>query len=180
MNERKLQRKAGIQVQKIKSLWEKLRVTKPAPTKAQRDKLCDEVWELSHDVINDLVMKHDASRVVQTLVKYSSKERRDIIVNSLKGSFYQLATSAYGKYLLIKLLHYGSKESRAIIVDELHGKLRKLMRHKEGAYVVEDLYVLYSTSEQRQQMIREFWGSQYAVFETLVRENRFRYHQRAG
>ena len=87
-------------------------------------------------------MKHDASRVVQTLVKYSSKERRDIIVNSLKGSFYQLATSAYGKYLLIKLLHYGSKESRAIIVDELHGKLRKLMRHKEGAYVVEDLYVL--------------------------------------
>ena len=58
-----------------------------SPTKAQRDKLCDEVWELSHDVINDLVMKHDASRVVQTLVKYSSKERRDIIVNSLKGSF---------------------------------------------------------------------------------------------
>ncbi|RCK54761.1 Pumilio y domain family member 6 [Candida viswanathii] len=162
--ERKLQRKSGAEVQKIKSLWEKLRVTKPTPPKAKRDELCDEIWELAKDVINDLVLKHDASRVVQTLVKYSNKERRDIIVNSLKGSFYQLATSAYGKYLLIKLLHYGSKESRAIIVDELHGKLRKLMRHREGAYVVEDLYVLYSTGEQRQQMIREFWGSQYAVF----------------
>ncbi|EMG50747.1 PUF6 Pumilioy domain family member 6 [Candida maltosa Xu316] len=162
--ERKLQRKSGTQVQRIKSLWEKLRITKPTPPKAQRDKLCDEIWELSKDVINDLVLKHDASRVVQTLVKYSNKERRDIIVNSLKGTFYQLATSAYGKYLLIKLLHYGSKDSRAAIVDELHGKLRKLMRHREGAYVVEDLYVLYSTAEQRQQMIREFWGSQYAVF----------------
>ena len=164
LSDRKLQRKSGAKVQDIKKLWEKVRVNQPAPTKAQRDKLCDEIWELSHDVINDLVLKHDASRVVQTLVKYSDKERRDKIVDALKGSFYQLATSAYGKYLLIKILHYGSKESRAVIVNELHGKLRKLMRHREGAYVVEDLFVLYSTAAQKQQMIREFWGSEYAVF----------------
>ncbi|KAI5968618.1 puf6 [Candida theae] len=164
LSDRKLQRKSGAKVQDIKKLWEKVRVNQPAPTKEQRDKLCDEIWELSHDVINDLVLKHDASRVVQTLVKYSSKERRDRIVEALKGSFYQLATSAYGKYLLIKILHYGSKESRAVIVNELHGKLRKLMRHREGAYVVEDLFVLYSTAAQKQQMIREFWGSEYAVF----------------
>lgn len=161
---RKLQRKSGTEVQRIKNLWEKLRVTKPAPTKQIRDKLCDEIWELSQDVLLDLVMKHDASRVVQTLIKYSSKPRRDQIVLALKGNYYQLATSSYGKYLLIKLLHYGSKESRALIVDELHGKLRKLMRHREGAYVVEDLFVLYSTAEQKHQMIREFWGSEYAVF----------------
>jgi len=161
---RKLQRKSGVEVQKIKSLWEKLRVSKPAPTKQIRDKLCDEIWALSQDVLLDLVMKHDASRVVQTLVKYSSKERRNAIVNALKGSYYQLATSSYGKYLLVKLLHYGSKESREVIIDELHGKLRKLMRHREGAYVVEDLYVLYSTAAQKHQMIREFWGSEYAVF----------------
>lgn len=162
--ERKLQRKSGTQVQQIKSLWEKLRVTKPTPPKQVRDKLCNEVWELSKDVILELVMKHDASRVVQTLVKYSSKERRDIIVQSMKGHYYPLATSAYGKYLLIKLLHYGSKASRGLIINELHGKLRKLMRHREGAYVVEDLYVLYATNEQKHQMIREFWGAEYAVF----------------
>lgn len=162
--ERKLKRKSGIQVQQIKSLWERLRVNKPTPPKEVRDKLSNEIWELAKDCIADLVMKHDSSRVVQTLVKHSSKERRDIVVKSLKGSYYQLATSAYGKYLLIKLLHYGSKESRALIVDELHGKLRKLMRHREGAYVVEDLFVLYSNAEQKQQMIREFWGAEYAVF----------------
>jgi pumilio family protein 6 len=82
----------------------------------------------------------------------------------MKGHYYELATSSYGKYLLIKLLHYGSKASRDSILDELHGKLRKLMRHREGAYVVEDLYVLYSTAEQKRQMIREFWGAEYAVF----------------
>lgn len=162
--DRKLQRKSGAEVQQVKSLWEKLRTNKPTPPKAIRDKLCNEIWELSKDVILDLVMKHDASRVVQTLVKHSSKERRNIVVEALVGHYYELATSSYGKYLLIKLLHYGSKESRAIIVNELHGKLGKLMRHREGAHVVEDLFVLYSTNEQRQQMIREFWGSEYAVF----------------
>ncbi|CUM62679.1 uncharacterized protein PRCAT00000233001 [Priceomyces carsonii] len=164
LSERKLQRKSGTEVQRIKSLWEKLRVTKPPLPKVVRNKLCDEIWELSKDVILDLVLKHDASRVVQTLVKYSSKERREIIVKSLKGNYYQLATSSYGKYLLIKLLHYGSKDSRSLIINELHGKLRKLMRHREGAYVVEDLYVLYATGSQKKQMLREFWGAEYAVF----------------
>lgn len=164
LNERKLKRKSGAEVENIKALWEKLRVKKPAPPQQVRERLCNEIWELSKDVIYDLVLKHDASRVVQTLVKHTTKERRDIIVKSLKGNYYKLATSSYGKYLMVKLLHYGSKESRALIVDELHGNLRKLMRHKEGAYVVEDLYVLYSSAEQKQQMIREFWGSEYAIF----------------
>lgn len=164
---RKLQRKSGIEVQKIKNLWEKLRTSKPPPNKFTRDKLCDEIWELSKDVLLDLVMKHDASRVVQTLVKFSSKERRQQIVQALSSNYYLLATSSYGKYLLIKLLHYGTKDSRTLIINELHGKLRKLMRHREGAYVVEDLFVLYSTSEQKHQMIREFWGSEYAVFKDL-------------
>lgn len=162
--ERKLKRKSGVEVERIKSLWEKLRVKKPTPPKQVRDKLCDEIWELSKDVIDDLVMKHDSSRVVQTLVKYASAERRDAIIKDLKGNYYKLATSSYGKFLLVKLLHYGSKESRELIINELHGKLRKLMRHKEGAYVAEDLYVLYSTAAQKQQILREFWGAEYAVF----------------
>ncbi|AAS53713.1 AFR342Cp [Eremothecium gossypii ATCC 10895] len=164
LKERKMQRKSGAQVQHIKALWEKLRVKQPPMPREVREKLSNEVWELSKDCIADLVLKHDASRVVQTLVKYSSKERRNQIVESLKGKFYVLATSSYGKYLLVKLLHYGSRESRQLIIDELHGKLRKLMRHREGAYVVEDLYVLYASQEQKQQMIREFWGAEYAVF----------------
>lgn len=164
LKERKNKRKSGIEVERIKKLWEKLRVKNPPMPKEIRNKLSNETWELCQGVLGDLVLKHDASRVVQTLVKYSSKERRDEICKELKPYYYKLATSAYGKYLLIKLLHYGSKESRALIIKGLHGKLRKLMRHREGAYVVEDLYVLYSTAKQRHEMIKEFWGSQFAYF----------------
>lgn len=164
LKERKQSRKGGEKVQQIKNLWEKLRVKNAPMPKAEREKLSNQVWELAQDCISDLVLKHDASRVVQTLVKYSSKDRREQIVDALKGKYYLLATSAYGKYLLVKLLHYGSRKSRQTIIDELHGYLRKLMRHREGAYVVEDLYVLYASNEQKQQMIREFWGSEYAAF----------------
>lgn len=165
LKERKNKRKSGVEVERIKKLWEKLRVKNPPLPKEIREKLSNETWELCEGVLGDLVLKHDASRVVQTLVKYSSKERRDEICKELRPYYYKLATSAYGKYLLIKLLHYGSKESRAAIIKELHGKLRKLMRHREGAYVVEDLFVLYATGKQRHQMIKEFWGSQYAYFQ---------------
>ncbi|KAG0675862.1 pumilio domain member 6 [Kluyveromyces marxianus] len=164
LKERKLQRKSGERVQQIKSLWEKLRVKSPPIPKPVREKLCNEIWELSSDCIEDLVLKHDASRIVQTLVKYSSKERREQITLALKDKIYVLATSSYGKYLLVKLLHYGSRSSRQLIIDQLHGSLRKLMRHREGAYVVEDLFVLYASQEQRNQMILEFWGSEYAAF----------------
>lgn len=164
LKERKLQRKSGERVQQIKSLWEKLRVKSPPIPKPVREKLCNEIWELSSDCIEDLVLKHDASRIVQTLVKYSSKERREQITLAFKDKIYVLATSSYGKYLLVKLLHYGSRSSRQLIIDQLHGSLRKLMRHREGAYVVEDLFVLYASQEQRNQMIREFWGSEYAAF----------------
>lgn len=164
LKERKTKRKSGVEVERIKKLWERLRVKNPPLPKEIRDKLSNETWELCEGVLGDLVMKHDASRVVQTLVKYSSKERREQICKELRPYYYKLATSAYGKYLLIKLLHYGSKESRSLIIKELYGKLRKLMRHREGAYVVEDLFVLYSTAKQRQQMVREFWGSKYAYF----------------
>lgn len=164
LKDRKQSRKGGAQVQQIKGLWEKLRVKNTPIPKAEREKLSNQVWELSKDCISDLVLKHDASRVVQTLVKYSSKERREQVVDALRGKFYLLATSSYGKYLLVKLLHYGSRKSRQAIIDELHGSLRKLMRHREGAYVVEDLYVLYASNEQKQQMVREFWGSEYSVF----------------
>ena len=162
LKERKLKRSGGREIESIKKLWEKLRAKDT--TKKEKTVLCEQIWELSSDSIAELVLKHDASRVVQSLVKYSDVKKRDQIVISLKGKFADLAKSSYGKYLLVKLLHYGSKDSRQLIIDELHGNLRKLMRHREGAYVVEDLFVLYANQKQRNQMLQEFWGSEYAVF----------------
>lgn len=170
LKERKLKRNAGVEIERIKSLWEKLRVKNPPIPKEVQKKLCNEIWDLSKDCIKDLVFKHDSSRVVQTLVKYSTPEIRKNVIAELKNFYPDLAKSSYGKYLLVKLLHYGSKESRQLIINELHGHYRKLLRHKEGAYVLEDLFILYSNNKQRKQIIREFYGSKYALFKDTSKD----------
>lgn len=162
-DERKKGRQHGEKIQHIKKLWEQLRV-KSGITPEARKKLVDGIWDQTHDIIKDLVLKHDSTRVIQTIFKYADKEKRLAITKALKGSYVELAKSSYGKYLLVKILHYGSKEVRDGVLNELHGNFRKLMRHKEGAYVIEDAYRDYSTAAQKRQIVREFYGSEFAVF----------------
>lgn len=167
--ERKLAKPNGEKIQHIKQIWERLRVKKDIPV-VVRKKLLEEAWAASKDQIKELVLKHDASRVVQTMFKYSDKEKRLAITKALKGTYFELAKSSYGKYLLVKLLHYGSKEVREEVLNELYGNFRKLMRHREGAYVIEDAYRDYATAAQKRQIVREFYGSEFAIFKDLAQE----------
>ncbi|KAG5359954.1 Pumilio-like proteiny domain family member 6 [Yarrowia sp. C11] len=163
LKERKLARAGGESIAQIKQIWERLRM-KTGVKPAERKQLVEEIWAISKNDIKNLILKHDASRIIQTLFKYADKEKREIITKALKGNYYDLAISSYGKYLLVKMLHYGSAAVRQSIIDELHGRFRKLMRHKEGAYVLEDAYRDYSTAAQKRQIIQEFFGAEFAVF----------------
>lgn len=44
-----------------------------------------------------MVFKHDASRIVQTLVGYGSQDVRDEIARELKGRYKDLAQNKYSK-----------------------------------------------------------------------------------
>lgn len=168
-DERKMAKPNGEKIQHIKQIWERLRVKQGTPAEV-RKKLLEEAWAASKDQIKELVLKHDASRVVQTMFKYSDKEKRLAITKALKGSYVELARSSYGKYLLVKLLHYGSKDVRQEVLDELYGNFRKLMRHREGAYVIEDAYRDYATAAQKRQIVREFYGSEFALFKDHAKD----------
>lgn len=47
--------------------------------------------------VTDIVFKHDASRIVQTVVKYGGQKERDEIAQELKGRFKDLAQNKYSK-----------------------------------------------------------------------------------
>jgi pumilio homology domain family member 6 len=47
--------------------------------------------------IKDVVLKHDASRIVQTVVKYGGQAERDAVAEELKGEYVKLAQSRYSK-----------------------------------------------------------------------------------
>lgn len=47
--------------------------------------------------VKDIVLKHDASRIVQTVVKYGRQKERDEIAKELEGSYKELAQNKYSK-----------------------------------------------------------------------------------
>ena len=47
--------------------------------------------------VQEIVFKHDASRIIQTLVRYGGKAERDEIALELKGKYKELAQSKYSK-----------------------------------------------------------------------------------
>lgn len=47
--------------------------------------------------VKEIVFKHDASRIVQTVVKYGQQKERDEIAVELKGRYKELAQNKYSK-----------------------------------------------------------------------------------
>jgi pumilio family protein 6 len=47
--------------------------------------------------VDDIVFKHDASRIVQTVVKYGGQKERNEVAVELKGKFKELAQNKYSK-----------------------------------------------------------------------------------
>lgn len=47
--------------------------------------------------VQEIVFKHDASRIVQTAVKHGNQSQRDEIAVELKGRYKELAQNKYSK-----------------------------------------------------------------------------------
>lgn len=152
----------GDIIHKSKKIWEQMR--RKDLSAEERKKKIDEHQEMIRGNIKELVFKHDASRVVQTALKYGSKTVREEVAKELKGTYVNLAQSSYGKYLVVKVMHYGNAETRKMVVGEFLGHIKKLIKHREASFVIEDCYREFGTPEQKARMIREFYGVEYAIF----------------
>ncbi|EPS40728.1 hypothetical protein H072_5381 [Dactylellina haptotyla CBS 200.50] len=160
-------------IQRSKKIWERLRRKSHVPLD-ERKKLTDELFTIVTGRVKELVFKHDASRVIQTAVKYGSAERRQEIARELAGEYVQLAESAYGKYLVVKLMHYGTAATREMIITEFYGHVRKMAKHREACYVIDDAYREYATPLQKAAIIREFYGVEYAIFKDGSKDSSLR------
>lgn len=76
--------------------------------KAERIKHIDELMEIIRGTVKDIVFKHDASRIVQTAVKYGDQKARNEIAEELKGKYRELAQSKYSKVRIYKHFLYGT------------------------------------------------------------------------
>jgi pumilio family protein 6 len=66
-------------------------------SKAERQTHITALMDAIRGKVQDIVLKHDASRIVQTVVKWGDQKTRNEIAAELKGRYCELAQNKYSK-----------------------------------------------------------------------------------
>ncbi|KAG6816173.1 hypothetical protein H0H87_008097 [Tephrocybe sp. NHM501043] len=144
-----------------KRVWSLAR-QKTIPT-AERQKHIQDLMNVIRGKVKDIVFKHDASRIVQTVVKYGGQKERDEIAQELKGRYKDLAQNKYSKFLVTKLIRL-CPVHRASILTEFQTNVLRLLLHREASSVLADAFELYANAYERTLLLRDFYGKETMLF----------------
>ncbi|KAF2071454.1 hypothetical protein CYY_007228 [Polysphondylium violaceum] len=153
-------------VREAKLLWVKIKEIKLS--KEDRSVLVEELSNKLKGHILEIVLKHEASRIVQSLLKYGTEEQKLNIFTELKGHEMVISKNQYGRFLILKLLKYGNEAQRNTIIKSFYGKYVQLVSHKESSSVVEYIFAEVATPVQKTAIIEEFYGPEYRLFKSEV------------
>ncbi|KAI0251069.1 ARM repeat-containing protein [Lactifluus subvellereus] len=113
-------------------------------------------------MIQDIVFKHDASRIVQTIVKWGSQAQRSEVATELQGRFKELAENKYSKFLVVKLARH-CHSHRLPMIMEFRSRVIRLLLHREASQIIADIYELYANATERSILLRDFYGREAAL-----------------
>ena len=151
-------------VQQLKQHWESLRLKRlDKPTRRQMVR--DAMAKIQGKYL-DLIFKHDASRIVQSLIKYTDNKDRFGILDALMGHWVEIAMTPYGRFVVLKALKYAPNATyRSKIIGEFTQDRvgRKLIRHRYASTVVDTIYCIYANASERSLMIEAFYGMEYSL-----------------
>eukprot|EP00834_Sanchytrium_tribonematis_P003313 NODE_124_length_17341_cov_0.560028.p5 type:complete len:501 gc:universal NODE_124_length_17341_cov_0.560028:4722-6224(+) len=154
---KKSKQKRELMIEKCKQSWEKARVGHLS--EEERTPLIELLMSQISGHIEEVVFKHDASRIVQCCIKYGNKEDILKIYTELKPRMLDLIKSTYGKYIVLALLNH-SKEIRIEIIELFKGRVDEFLKKKDSAYITEVIYHTYSSPKQKKIMINELFCNQ--------------------
>ncbi|CAK4072390.1 unnamed protein product [Aphanomyces euteiches] len=167
--QRKMNRPHYEVVKRAKEIWNIIRERDVEKTK--RTQLVEELFHLVSGKIYDVAAKHDASRVIQSLLKFGTPAQRTSVIQELQPQLLELAKLQYGCFLVTKMLKYGSKEDRALIVREMTGNVVKLATHNVAANMLESAHE-YLQPRQLSGLKLEFYGKEFAYFKSEMEDKK--------
>ncbi|EGO22720.1 hypothetical protein SERLADRAFT_356787 [Serpula lacrymans var. lacrymans S7.9] len=144
-----------------KRVWSLAR-QKNIPT-TERQKHIHDLMDVVRGKVKELVLKHDASRIIQTIVKYGGQKERDEVAGELKGHYRDLAQNKYSKFLVTKLIRL-CPTHRPSILMEFQSHVLRLLLHREASSVLADSFELYANAYERTILLRDFYGKETALF----------------
>ncbi|KAJ7661236.1 puf family RNA-binding protein [Mycena rosella] len=132
-------------------------------TAVDRQKHIHDLMDVIRGRVKDIVFKHDASRIVQTVVKHGRQKERDEVAAELKGKYKELAQNKYSKFLVTKLIRLCPTHRQSILL-EFQGHVLRLLLHREATSVLSDAFELYTNAYERTLLVRDFYGKEIALF----------------
>ncbi|KAI8970646.1 ARM repeat-containing protein [Trametes punicea] len=132
-------------------------------SKEERTRHIRALMDIIRGKVKDIVFKHDASRIVQTVVKYGGQKERDEIAEELKGKYRELTQSKYSKFLITKLIRF-CPAYRVQILREFQGHVLRMLLHREASGVLADAFELYTNAYERSLLLRDFYGKEASLF----------------
>jgi len=156
--------------ERLVRLWNELRERKTP--KPRKEVLVLEVLKLITGRVMDVVMRHDASRVVQACLKHGNAAQRESVCKELSGKALELTKAKHGHQLIEKMLHYGSPAVRLQLHKELKGHMARLMTHNIGALVIETGFSKAWSPELCWELYQELYGSEWVHFKASAAKGR--------
>ena len=162
----------GTMVQEAKKIWDKLRrrnlndisAEETAKTKVRKQELVGELLDLIRGHVYEVVVKHDASRIVQCALKFGTAEQRREMCAELNGHYAELAMATkYSQYLVMRALKYGDKQVRAEIIGDIKKFVRKMAKHRDASIVLEYAYAENANAAEQLALVQEFYGPSFTL-----------------
>jgi pumilio family protein 6 len=159
-----------------KNTWSRAR--QKTISKEERALHITSLMEIVRGMIQDIVFKHDASRIVQTIVKRGNQQQRDEVATELRGRFKELVENKYSKvrcidgparlklnvlqFLVAKLAQF-CPSHRLSMIMEFRSHVIRLLLHREASQIIADFYDLYTNATERAILLRDFYGREVAL-----------------
>jgi pumilio homology domain family member 6 len=159
-----------------KNAWSRAR--QKAISKEERASHINSLVEIVRGKIQDIVFKHDASRIVQTIVKRGNQQQREKVATELQGRFKELVENKYSKvrcvdspvrstlnvrqFLVAKLAHFCPSQ-RVSMIMEFRSHVVRLLLHREASQIIADIYELHTNATERAILLRDFYGREAAL-----------------
>ena len=160
---------------KAKEMWNRLRLVDLE--NSERDLLVLKLMKLLSGKVVDISLKHDGSRIIQTLYKYGTPEQRSAMTKVRTGSFSHaqellksvvpISKTKHGRFLIISMLRYGSKKDIEDFLEAIRGKLRGMIMHQVASVRLLSLFHVQHVIEYAYEEILTARQS-FLLFEVVI------------
>lgn len=175
-HQRRAAKPHSVLLANAKNAWSRAR--QKAISKEERVSHINSLMEIVRGKIQDVVFKHDASRIVQTIVKRGNQPQRDEVATELQGRFKELVENKYSKvryidrlanstlnvhqFLVAKLAHFCPSQRLSMIM-EFRSHVVRLLLHREASQIIADIFEIHANATERTVLLRDFFGREAAL-----------------